>query len=105
MLIDDVSQKPLSSSDSLFESSSPADKSLSNSLEVEGCCESGIWRCGVSSFEISMSESSPLLISFSNNFRFLLIVFLSLVFLSHEEDRLLLRSKSPTREHKSVIPR
>ena len=45
-------------------------------------------------FDNSMSESSSLLFSFPNNFRFLLI-FLSHVFLSHEDDHLILHSKSP----------
>ena len=91
-----------SSSDPSSESSSTSDKISCNLFEVEGCCVSGIW-C-VYSFDTSMSESSSLSLSFSNNFRFQLI-FLSLVFLSHEEDRPLLHSKIPTRKHKSVIPR
>ena len=58
----------MSSSDSFSKASSPSDKILSYSFEVEGCCVSGIW-C-VSSFITSMSEFSSLSLSFSDNFRF-----------------------------------
>ena len=93
------------SSDLSSEASSPSDKILSNSFELKGCCVSGIW-C-VSSFDTSMSESSPFSLSFLTISVFTHYIPFTWIPITWggPPPPPPFRSKSPTREHKSVIPR